>query len=63
MRQDLSEEEFNHNGMTVPPTILIPPCVITYRLNPHNLLNQVRAHSVLKLHWKYSKTQTTWYSL
>jgi hypothetical protein len=43
MRQDLSEEEFNHTGLTVPPIILLPPRVSTHGLNSHNLLNQDRA--------------------
>jgi hypothetical protein len=56
MRQNLCEEEFNHTSITVPPTIMLPPHVITHRLNPHNLISQDRAHSVIMLHWKYSKT-------
>jgi hypothetical protein len=54
MRQDLSEKAFNQTILTLPPifcyhlmSVLMAELLI--------LLNQDRAHNVIRLHWKYSK--------
>jgi hypothetical protein len=53
MRQDLLEEAFNQTSLTVPPIHQLPPHVSTHGCS-YIVLNQDRAHSVIRLHWKYS---------
>jgi hypothetical protein len=52
MRQDLSEKAFNQTDMTVPPIFCYQPLSVPMA-EPLILLNQDRAHNVIRLHWKY----------
>ncbi len=58
MRQDLSEEEVQPYKLDPFPFGHI--CLSSNKLNPHNLINPSRAHNTIRLHWKLSKTWTTW---
>lgn len=44
LRQDLSEEEFNHTGKTRSPYHSATSACQADRLNSHNLVDQDRAH-------------------
>jgi hypothetical protein len=52
MRQDLSEGAFNHPDLIVPKNTTL--CQYPW-MNPHNIINQDRAHIVIRLHWKLAK--------
>jgi hypothetical protein len=52
MRQDLSEKAFNQTDLTVPPILCYHPLSVPM-VEPLILLNQDRAHIVIRLHWKY----------
>jgi hypothetical protein len=54
MRQDLSEKAFNQTDLTVPPIFCYHPLSVPMA-EPLILLNQDRAHNIIRLHWKYSK--------
>jgi hypothetical protein len=49
IRQDLSEEAFNQTDLTVPPIFWYHPLQVPMA-EPLILLNQDRAHSVIRLH-------------
>ena len=53
LRRDLSEEEFNHTCKTRPTYNSPTSASQADRLNPHNLVDQDRAHNVKRLHWKH----------
>jgi hypothetical protein len=55
MRQDLSEGEFNHTSKTRTSYNSATTQFLAYNLNPHSLINQDRAHIVIRLHWKLTK--------
>jgi hypothetical protein len=54
MGQDLSEKAFNQTSLTLPP-IFCYHLVSVLLAEPLILLNQDRAHNVIRLHWKYCK--------
>jgi hypothetical protein len=52
MKQDLLEKAFNQTSLTVPP-ILCYHLMSVLLVEPLIILNQDRAHIVIRLHWKY----------
>jgi hypothetical protein len=50
--QDLSEKVFNQTDLTVPPILCYHPLSVPI-VEPLIILNQDRAHNVIRLHWKY----------
>jgi hypothetical protein len=50
MKQDLSEKAFNQTDLTVPPTIINYHPLSVPMAEPLILLNQDRAHNVIRLH-------------
>jgi hypothetical protein len=52
MKQDLSEKAFNQTDLTVPPILCYHPLSVPM-VELLIILNQDRAHNVIRLHWKY----------
>jgi hypothetical protein len=52
MKQDLLEKAFNQTSMIVPP-IFYYHLLSVLLVEPLIILNQDRAHIVIRLHWKY----------
>jgi hypothetical protein len=55
MRQDLPEGVINHTSKTRSPYNSATTSSLAHKLNSHILISQDRTHSVIRLHWKYTK--------